>query len=226
MRMRAGSPVSLADLPRILPVFPLSAALLLPHGRLPLNIFEPRYLAMIDDALAAPGRLIGMIQPIAKEAPERPPRLYATGCAGRITSFNEADDGRYQITLAGVCRFNVVGELALHRGYRRVVPDFSLWQVDLTPPAAASQASGIDRERLLRSLKAYFTVNNITADWQAIKQTPDERLVITLAMVCPFEPQEKQALLESATLVERSRVMIALIEMSALKRGAGESVKH
>jgi Lon protease-like protein len=213
-----------SSLPTTLPIFPLAGVLLLPHGRLPLNIFEPRYLAMTIDALATPDRLIGMIQPTEEERAGQTQRVYPTGCAGRITSFAETDDGRYQITLAGIARFNVADERPVHpRGYRVVAADFGPWLDDLkTPP----ESSGIDRPRLLASLKAYFALNKITVDWKVVQQTPDERLITTLAMSCPFEPSEKQALLEAPDVAERARVMIALIEMAALGHGVAEGAKH
>ncbi len=205
----------LADLPPVLPLFPLSGVLLLPQGRLPLNVFEPRYLAMTEAALAAPLRLIGMIQPSEPEAPERPPRLFPVGCAGRITSFAETDDGRYLITLSGVCRFTVGAELAMTDGYRRVTPDFAPWQSDLAAPPPLD----LDREHLVSALNAYFKVNHITADLSGVADLPPARLVITLAMICPFDPQEKQALLEAPTLLERARVLIGLLEMAVTDAG-------
>ena len=224
--MRVNPPRTLADLPAVIPVFPLPGVLLLPRGRLPLNIFEPRYLAMSVDALADPQRLIGMIQPIepgaVATAPEpRPPALHATGCAGRISSFSETDDGRYLITLAGVCRFNVVEEIAATRGYRRVVADFSAWAADL----ADEPEHALDRARLMTGLNAYFAASKISADMQAIADTPNERLVTTLAMICPFEPPEKQALLEARTLPERARLLMALMDMAAAGHGH-DSVRH
>ena len=229
MSAHLGFASRLDDLPACLPVFPLPGVLLLPRGRLPLNIFEPRYLAMTDDALGAPGRLIGMIQPADANAdlgPRGPPaRLYPIGCAGRIASFSETEDGRYLISLAGVCRFTIAAELAGAKGYRRVRPDFAPWQADLGPAdlGAPDAPAGIDRARLLGALKTYFTVEKIEADWAAIADTPDERLVTTLAMVCPFQPPEKQALLEARTMAERARTILALLEMAAQASGAGPS---
>lgn len=227
-----GATLRLADLPQTLPLFPLTGALLLPDGRLPLNVFEPRYLALIDDALAARDRLIGMIQPrepgsegMTRGGVVPPPTpLYSTGCAGRISSFSESGDGRYLITLTGVCRFNIVEELASTRGYRRVVPDFAPWQADLEP---RSQARGtIDRDRLIQPLRVYFAAQNVTTDWDVVAQTPDDRLVTTLAMNCPFAPQEKQALLECRTLRELADAVTALIEMAATPAPGGETAKH
>jgi Lon protease-like protein len=221
MALRGGRPLSLADLPSTIPIFPLPGVLLLPGGNLPLNIFEPRYLAMTEDAIATPDRLIGMIQPTEPERGEKPPALYSVGCAGRIASFSETDDGRYLITLSGVCRFGVSEEVATMRGYRRVVADFARWQADLGEAPRAA----IERDRLLSALKAYFARNGMSADWNAIADSPDDRLVTTLSMFCPFEPQEKQALLECETLAERSTALIALLEMGTLG-STGEGAKH
>ena len=202
----------LLDLPTEFPVFPLAGALLLPRGRLPLNIFERRYLAMIEDSLGA-GRMFGMIQP----DPHRPesesgPGLYRVGCLGRLSSFSETDDGRYLITLAGLIRFAVAGELALVRGYRRVRVDFSPYLTDLeiTPGLV-----GIERETLLTALRGYFTQRNFEANWDAVRRMPDDALVTTLAMICPFEPAEKQALLEAATDADRAATLLALLQMGA-----------
>ncbi len=231
MSGRAGWISRIEDLPETIPVFPLTGVLLLPQGRLPLNIFEPRYLAMIEDALATRDRLIGMVQPREPDTegmtrggivPPSPP-LYTTGCAGRITSFTETDDGRYLITLIGACRFEIGEEIPTTRGYRRVVPDFARWRADLS--GADTSAARVDRDRLLRPLRAYFAAHNIAADWSAIAETPDDRLVAMIAMACPFAPQEKQALLECPTLAERARAMTALIEMAMVGPG-GESAKH
>lgn len=230
MSGRAGTITRPGDLPQTLPVFPLTGVLLLPRGKLPLNIFEPRYLAMIEDALASRDRLIGMIQPreagsegMTRGAP--PPPLYQTGCAGRITSFSETDDGRYLITLGGICRFDIGEELTTLRGYRRVVPNYARWEDDLAPDAAGATVGAFDRDRLVRGLRAYFTARNIAVDWNAITETPDERLVTTLAMLCPFAPQEKQALLEYPTTAERAKGMTTLIEMAVAGSGE-ETAKH
>lgn len=233
MSGRSGTFSRVGDLPQTLPVFPLTGVLLLPRGKLPLNIFEPRYLAMIEDALASRDRLIGMVQPrepgsegmTRGAAVPPPPTLYQTGCAGRITSFSETEDGRYLITLNGICRFDLGEELPTTRGYRRVVPNFTRWQDDLSAETSGATVGAFDRDRLVRGLRAYFLARSITVDWNAITETPDERLVTTLAMLCPFAPQEKQALLEYPTTAERGRGMIALIEMGLAGPG-GESVRH
>ncbi|HVJ53689.1 MAG TPA: LON peptidase substrate-binding domain-containing protein [Aliidongia sp.] len=216
--MSGGGPEFAArPLPGSLPVFPLPSVLLLPRGRLPLNIFEPRYLAMVDDALAG-NRLVGMIQPTDPEPSGKAPALYKTGCVGRITSFAE-DGPRYLITLTGVCRFDIADELATIRGYRMVMPDWTPYQADLVEQPSA----GVDRARLLEGLKAFFKLSGITADWPSIETTPDERLVTSLAMICPFGTAEKQALLQAADLGERSRILTSLVEMAVLDHGSGRN---
>ena len=210
-----------ADLPAVLPIFPLPGALLLPGGKLPLNIFEKRYLAMVRDAMRSDSRMIGMIQPREDEAANEPPAIYDTGCAGRIVAFSETDDGRYLIALTGVARFQVVRELPGEFPYRRVEADFAPFRADLEESAATA----IDRDRLIKALKAYFTLESINADWDAIVEAPDDKLVTTLAMVCPFGSREKQALLESPGLAERSQMMTALIEIAVLDN-AGAAARH
>lgn len=207
------------DLPGVLRVFPLAGALLLPGGRLPLNIFEPRYLAMIEDALAG-DRLIGMIQP-AEDRPENGgPALYDTGCAGRIVSFSETDDHRYLITLAGLIRFEVAEELPDTMGFRQVIPSFARYREDLM-----EDERPIERSSLLTALNEYFSATGIEGDWDTIEETPDERLVTSLAMICPFEPSEKQALLESLTLPERAETMTTILRMSVHNQ-TGDPARH
>lgn len=198
------------SLPTEFSVFPLPGALLLPGGRLPLNIFEQRYLAMIQDALGN-GRVIGMIQP----DPSRPatptgPGLYRVGCLGRITSFSETEDGRFLVTLTGLTRFAISVELEMQRGYRRIRADFGRFAMDLH-----GDTGGVDREVLLGALRTYFTVRGFEANWDAIDEMPDGMLVSTLAMVCPFEPAEKQALLEAPNTEERSKALLALLRIGA-----------
>jgi len=229
------------ELPATLPVFPLSGVLLLPEGRLPLNIFEPRYLAMIEDALGA-RRLVGMIQPseiamggapsggvglgraglVGQVGPAMTagaePVLYETGCAGRIVSFAETGDGRFSVTLGGVCRFRVAREIEGASGYRRVTPDWAPFRADLETATDPK----IDRAKLLAALRAYLTINEMAVDWGAIEGTPDAALVIVLPMSCPFEPREKQALLECKTPTERGAMLITLLEM-AVAEGKGGS---
>jgi uncharacterized protein len=211
-----------ATLPSILPIFPLTGALLLPRGRLPLNIFEPRYLAMTRDALAGE-RLIGMVQPSDPRIAGDNPPVYPTGCAGRITSFSETDDGRFLITLTGISRFRIREELPLLEGYRRVVPEWREFARDL----ASDDEPGFDRDRLLRGLRSYFQRHKIEADWDAITSVPGERLVTSIAMICPFEPSEKQALLEASNLDERARLLTAIVEMAALNQPRdGPGARH
>jgi uncharacterized protein len=211
----------IADLPDEFAIFPLAGALLLPHGRLPLNIFEPRYLALTEDALAL-GRMFAMIQPDPnKPAQPTGPGLYGVGCLGRLISFSETEDGRYLITLAGLIRFTVVEELTMRRGYRRVRGDFSAFAADLAPPAIAG--AGCDREALLGALRAYFAHRSLEANWDAIKQIPDEMLVITLCMACPFDPVEKQALLEAPSPAERAYALLTLLQIDTHEPPTDES---
>ena len=209
-------------LPDVLPIFPLTGVLLLPRGRLPLNIFEPRYLAMTRDALAGE-RMIGMVQP--SEPGAAPPGMsppgiagmnppvYPVGCAGRITQFSETDDGRNLITLTGVSRFRIREELPLLSGYRRVMPDWEPFADDRRRPGEP----GFDRDRLLRGLRGYFAARKIEADFDAIDKAPGEYLVTSLAMACPFGASEKQALLEAADLDARAELLTALVEMAAIE---------
>jgi uncharacterized protein len=200
------------DLPAEFAVFPLPGALLLPRGKLPLNIFERRYLAMTEDALAN-GRMFAMIQPDPNASThEHGPGLYQVGCLGRLSSFSETDDGRFLITLTGLARFTIVEELPNHRGYRRVRADFSGFPGDLV---LAPEPSGVEREALLTALRAYFAGQKFDANWDAIHRMPDEMLVVTLSMVCPFEPAEKQALLEAPSEADRAATLLALLQMGA-----------
>ena len=205
---------TVGELPPVIPIFPLTGVLLLPSGRLPLNIFEPRYLEMTRDAMAAE-RLIGMIQPADPGNHEFEPETYATGCAGMITEFEETADNRILITLTGVCRFEVTDELP-HEGllYRRVAADFSRFHGDL----AAEDAVLPDRGRLIEALKKYFEARGIDADWSAIDDLENEDLMTSFAMACPFGPSEKQALLECRATAERNAMFQALLEMAAHER--------
>ena len=231
---------SLADLEGELPIFPLPGALLLPRGRLPLNIFEPRYLNLIDDALRS-RRLIGMLQPQGVEsddeddeeagdeaeaggsrasfimprgpqtiAHEGPSTLYRVGCAGRLISFVEREDGTFAVTLAGVARFRIRQEIEPLHGYRRVIPDFTAFAGDLVEPEAVA----FDREALVTALRRFFVQRGFEARWEAIEQMDDETLIITLSMICPFAVAEKQALLEAVTLSERAATLLALLQMA------------
>jgi len=204
------------ELPETIPVFPLAGALLLPRGKLPLNIFEPRYLAMVEDALAA-GRMFGMIQPDpALPAGPYGPGLYRIGCLGRISSFSETEDGRYLITLSGLLRFAMAEEMAPRRGYRRIRPAYDAYLRDLSgDPPLSPPAGVVEREALLAALRGYFTRRGFDANWDAIRRMADEDLVVTLAMVCPFPPAEKQALLEAGGETERAATLLALLQMGA-----------
>jgi Lon protease-like protein len=209
-------------LPAILPIFPLPGVLLLPRGQLPLNIFEPRYLAMTRDAMAGDG-LIGMVQPQDPQAAlAGNPPVYPTGCAGRVTEFAETADGRLLITLTGHCRFRIGEELPLLRGYRRVVPDWTGYAADL----AGEEDADFDRQRLLQSLKTYFGRNRISANWEALAAVRGERLIGSLAMVCPFAPSEKQALLEAADLGARARLLTTIVQMAGLAPEAAGTARH
>ena len=207
-----------SDLPDTLPVFPLNGALLLPRGHLPLNIFEPRYLNMIADALGQ-DRMIGMVQPrpdgrnTLHMDPENPP-VFQTGCAGRITAFSETDDGRFLITLTGVCRFNITKELPKpDGGYRVVNGDFSPWKEDLSLPSPNMRP--INRGRLRLALDTYFAQNSLQSCWDTLSDTDDEMLVTAIAMGCRLSPLEKQALLECTSLYDRGDMLTTLLEMAA-----------
>jgi Lon protease-like protein len=194
-----------ADLPQTIPLFPLPGAILFPRAAMPLNIFEPRYLNMVDDALAG-DRLIGMIQPAAREAGERPALLHV-GAVGKITTFSETEDGRYLITLTGLCRFRLIRELPMSAPYREAIVDFEDFADDLIERPAQ-----IDRSRLRSALVAYIAANRFSADWALIEEAPSETLVNAVAALCPFDLMSKQALLESPTLTERANALIALLE--------------
>lgn len=207
-------------LPRTLPVFPLPGALLLPGTQLPLNIFEPRYLNMVADALGA-GRLFGMIQPDPAAALAEPPRLSRVGCAGRITSFSETDDGRLLIVLVGVCRFRAGEELATTRGYRRVVADWQDFEGDYQP-----SLEGFDRGQFMRVLRSYFRVRKLDADWQALEQLDPWRLVNVLSVSLPFEAVDRQALLETPSNDGRASLLTALLEMALAERQNVTEIRH
>jgi len=199
------------DLGTAIPIFPLPGVLLLPGGCLPLNIFEPRYLNMTSDALKT-DRMIGMIQPTDGADLDKNPPVYGTGCAGRIISFEETDDGRYLITLKGTARFDISEELEMVSGYRRIAPNWTPYAPDLDEPSGTIP----DRPEFLHSLKKYFELNSMDANWDAIEDAPCERLVTSVAMICPFEPPEKQALLEAPTLENRIEILAALVNMAIM----------
>jgi hypothetical protein len=212
----SGSSINIASLrlPQVLPIFPLTGALLLPGGRLPLNVFETRYLTMTDDVLGG-DRMIGMIQPTEPESGSFNPPLRRTGCAGRVTAFLE-EGSRYLITLTGVCRFDIVSELPIERGYRRVVPDWTPYAADFD-----TEAGGVDRPRLIAGFKALFAQHEVKADWSVIEAAPDVRLVSLLAMIAPFGPEEKQRLLLARGMAERAKLLIGFVEL-AMNDGAAE----
>ncbi len=199
------------DLPQVIPVFPLDGALLLPHAQLPLQIFEPRYIAMVDDAMAAE-RIIGMVQTRSGGDPERP-TMESVGCAGKITTFAETSDGRYLITLTGLSRFCVRDELSVQTPYRQVRADFIAYARDLEP--VRDEEKGFDRVRLLGALKRYLEHRGLNVDWEVAKTAPCEALVSSLAMALPFDPPEKQALLEARDAPERRETLVALMEIDA-----------
>jgi len=209
------------NLPDRLPVFPLTGALLLPHCRLPLNVFEPRYLSMTEDALAS-DRLIGMVQPLEANSDERAPQLFEVGCAGRITSFTETDDGRLLIILSGVSRFRIVEEITADLSYRLVRPDWEPFRHDLD-----EESQGIiDRDRLYASLRVYFDARGLDTDWDTLGEVSDQNLVNSLSMSCPFDGTEKQALLEAPGLDERLRLMLSLLDMAVLDQTDGDLPLH
>ncbi len=207
-----------SDLPDVIPVFPLPGALLLPRARLPLHIFEPRYLAMIEDAMKTPQRLIGMIQPY--EAPGAEKKLHSIGCAGRLTAFSETEDGRYMITLSGISRFRVIEEVEGFTPYRRCNVTWSGFERDL---GAVERDPGLDRESFLDLLGRFFQAQGLSTDWDSIKEAEDELLINSLSMLCPFQPEDKQALLEAPSLDTRRETLVTLIEFE-LRGGSADEV--
>ena len=199
---------SLQDLSRKIPIFPLTGAVLFPGTQLPLNIFEPRYVQMIDDALSSPGRLLGMIQPEKPNQDNSVKKLKRVGCLGRISSFNEAEDNRYLITLSGMIRFEVSEELDVTTPYRQVIANYDNFQADLKN----QNVDGIDRSKLLALVKRYLEHRKILADWEVIKQTPTEQLINYSGILVPFTPEEKQLLLEAKTLITRGHALEALYQ--------------
>jgi Lon protease-like protein len=207
------------DLADLIPVFPLPGALLLPRGQMPLNIFEPRYLAMIDGALRSGHRLIGMIQPdTTHPGPESKPNLFKVGCVGRITQIAETGDGRYLLQLTGIARFRVEEELSADTPYRQCRVSYAPFIDDFTPRKGED---GVDRESLLRSLSEFLKANNLKADWDGIENAPNEALVNALAMMSPYGAPEKQALLEAPDLKTRAEILVALTEIELAKKTSG-----
>ena len=207
-----------SDLPGTIPIFPLPGALLLPRARLPLHIFEPRYLTMLDDALKTPQRLIGMIQPHGTNMESK--KLQSIGCAGRVTAFSETEDGRYMITLAGISRFRVIKEVEGFTPYRRCDVSWSGFERDL---GGAETDPGFNREAFFSLLGRYFDAEELQTDWDSLKEADDELLVNSLSMLLGFEPEDKQALLEAPSLSTRRETLVTLIEF-ALRGGMGEDV--
>nr|WP_273546065.1 MULTISPECIES: LON peptidase substrate-binding domain-containing protein [unclassified Xanthobacter] len=208
-----------ADLPPVIPVFPLTGALLLPRAELPLNIFEPRYLAMVDAVLAGP-RLIGMVQP-DETLPSVPqgPGLYKVGCIGRLTEFSETGDGRYHISLTGICRFRIAEELVVTTPYRQVQIDPGAFTQDFQPAGEKE----VDRSALLDALAAFLDANKLEADWEGIREAGTETLVNALSVMSPYGSLEKQALLEAETLKARADMLVAITQMMLARMpGDGE----
>jgi Lon protease-like protein len=219
-------PQGLDNLPEIIPIFPLPSALLLPDGHLPLNIFEPRYMAMVRAALASPMRLIGMVQPTEDNSNIDPqsqpvPGLFSIGCAGRITYFQETDDQRYLIALTGLCRFRLVNQQLQEAGFRNAQIDWTEFQGDLR-----GDTSDIDRQPLITVMKQYFKLKGFDADWAQIEQSDDDQLLATLSMVCPFDVAEKQALLEANDTATRADLLIAMMEMALHDENGGQDARH
>ena len=205
----------ITDLPASIPLFPLSGVLLLPRTQLPFNIFEPRYLQMIDDALRS-SRIIGIIQPEDEDtASDAKPALMKVGCAGRLTAYSETGDGRLHITLTGIIRFRIKEEFETFMPYRQSTVDYEEFIDDLKPEHGAEKVS---REHLLEVLKEYLDVSGLQADWRTIKLSTNEALVNSLSIISPYGPREKQALLEASTLEDRNQMLIALTEV-ALQQG-------
>jgi len=212
-----------ADLPEIIPVFPLPGALLLPRGQMPLNIFEPRYLAMVDDSFRDGHRLIGMIQPDIAHSPKNSdkPALFRVGCVGRITQLAESGDGRYILELTGVARFRVLEELEVLTAYRQCKVDFFVFADDFKARLGEDE---VNREALLVALADFLKANNLKVDWEGVESAPNEALVNALAMMSPYGPPEKQAMLEAPDLKTRAEILIAVTEMDlAKKRTSGDT---
>jgi hypothetical protein len=217
-----------ADLPRRIPVFPLKGAILLPRATLPLNIFEPRYLAMLDDVLAG-DRVLGIIQPERTDGAEESPKgkssaLKRVGCVGRVTAFQELDDGRLLITLAGITRFEVVREVDADKPYRVCEVSCEGYASDFSADTSADE---VDRQALLKIVKTYLDTHRLRADWKAISEAPTEFLINALSVISPFGPEEKQALLEAANLKARADVLVALAQMdiAAGDGGSGSTLQ-
>ena len=206
------------DLPDTIPVFPLSGALLLPRTRLPLNLFEPRYLQMLDDVLKTDHRLIGMVQ--SYDGPDGVNKLHSIGCAGRVTAFSETDDGRYMITLAGASRFRLIGEVDGFVPYRRARVNWQGFERDL---GGVESDDTFDRQKFIDALGRFFEDQGLQTDWESLREAEDELLINSLSMLCSFEPEDKQALLEAPSLTTRRETLTTLIEYS-LRGGSSEEI--
>ena len=204
--------------PDMIPVFPLPGALLLPRARLPLHLFEPRYLQMLDDTLKTEHRLIGMVQPF--DGPEKQSKLHSIGCAGRLTAFSETEDGRYMVTLSGMSRFRIVKEVDGFTPYRRCEVNWDGFGRDLGP---TEKDDGFNREQFMKLLNRFFEDQGLKTDWDSLSEAEDELLINSLSMLCPFEPEDKQALLEAPSLTTRRETLVTLIEF-ALRGGSAEEV--
>ena len=209
--------VSLEDLPKKIPIFPLTGAVLFPKTQLPLNIFEPRYVQMLNAALATPHKLIGMIQPIAGSDNS----LKKVGCVGRVTSYNETDDHRYLITLNGIIRFEIENELDTTTQYRQVEVNYENFITDLK----SEDVTNVDRDSLLKLIKKYLKNKSLLADWDIIQQTPTEQLINYSGVLVPFTPEEKQLLLEAKTIMGRSRALEALYQSYTIEETADTSTQ-
>jgi uncharacterized protein len=203
------------DMPESIPVFPLSGALLLPRGQMPLNIFEPRYMSMIDHAMQR-DRLIGIVQP----HPDRTDAglTYTVGCVGRITQLAETGDGRYLLTLTGIARFKLVRDVAERTPFMQFKVDWTAFEHDYTPRFGEDD---VDRKAVLAALRSFSEANDVPVDWDSVKDAPNEALVNALAMMCPYGPREKQALLEAADLKTRGDLLVAITEMELAKAASG-----
>jgi Lon protease-like protein len=209
-----------ADMPGIIPVFPLSGALLLPRSEMPLNIFEPRYLAMIDSAISS-HRIIGMVQPVREGGGDRP-ALARIGCAGRITAFSEQPDGRILVTLTGITRFAIVKEQETGLPWREVEATYDEFAGDFEEGYGEDK---VDRNELLGALRSYLDANGLKADWSEVAKAGNETLVNTLAMLAPYDNPSKQALLEAPDLKTRADVLVALTEVSLARDGSGQQLQ-
>ncbi len=205
-----------ADLPEVIPIFPLPGALLLPRVRLPLNIFEPRYLAMLEDTLKTQHRLIGMVQPLGMGAPNNPSKLHSVGCVGRVVAFSETDDGRYMITLGGISRFHLNKTLDGFEPYIRAKVHWDGFAKDVRKHDKDLE---FDRKKFLITLKKFFQMSGVDSDWESLQKAGNELLINSLSMLCPFDVEDKQALLEAPTLKDRRETLLTLMEFAMASGG-------